>query len=80
MTVRRVLIAAVVGYAVTLVLWTIVGSADASLDAGGTISEPIARLPFTALIVVSAFTFLAATALLIAGVVLWLTRRSRARP
>ena len=78
MTVRRTLIAAAIGYAVTLVLWIVVGSADATLDAGGTISEPIARLPFTALIIVSAVTFLVATALLITGVVLWLARRSRA--
>ncbi|MGA1146341.1 MAG: hypothetical protein ACO3YU_05010 [Candidatus Nanopelagicales bacterium] len=77
MTVRRLLLAALVGYAVTFVLWVIVGSADATLDAGGVISEPISRLPFTALIVVSAITFLVATALVIAGAVVWLTRRLR---
>ncbi|MDA2989813.1 MAG: hypothetical protein O2815_12120 [Actinomycetota bacterium] len=77
MTVRRMLIAALVGYVVTLVLWVIVGSADATLDAGGVISEPISRLPFTALIVVGGITFLVSTALVIAGAVVWLTSRPR---
>lgn len=78
MTVRRMLIAAAVGYAVTLVLWIIVGSADATLDAGNVLREPISRMPFMALIIVSGFTFLVATGLLIASIALWIARRVRA--
>ncbi len=77
MNARRLILVALVGFAITVVLWVIVGSADATLDAGGVIGEPISRLPFTALFIVSAFTFLASTALVIAGAVLWLTSRPR---
>ena len=77
MNAQRLILVALVGYAITLVLWVIVGSADATLDAGGVIGEPISRLPFTALILVGGITFLISTALVIAGAVVWLTSRPR---
>lgn len=77
MSSRSFLVAAGVGYAITLGLWVVIASADAVVDSDGFLIEPIARMPFMALAMASGFTFLIASVLVVLGAVKLARRRSR---
>jgi len=73
---RSLLVAAVLGYAITIGLWVAIASADAVVDSDGFLIEPIARMPFMALAMASGFTFLIASVLVVLGAVKWARRRA----
>ncbi|MFM1917496.1 MAG: hypothetical protein RJB01_1011 [Actinomycetota bacterium] len=76
MTNKRVLIAAGIGFAVTIVLWLIVASGETTIDADGFIIEPVARMPYTALMITSGFTLVMSSALALIAAARWTWRRA----
>jgi hypothetical protein len=75
---KTLLIVAGVLYAATFTLLAVVGNADATLDAGGTINEPINRMPFIPMAVVAAFAFLIASGIVAVTALRGLIRALRA--